>query len=49
MATKSTKKISSKGQAEFDSLIAKARRQGKKAGLKKSDITAAIAKSRKNV
>ena len=49
MATKSTKKMSSKGRAEFDSLIAKARRQGKKAGLKPSDITTAIAKSRKIV
>lgn len=32
---------------EFDSLIAEARRQGEEAGLKQSDITAAIAKGRK--
>jgi AbrB family looped-hinge helix DNA binding protein len=32
--------------AEFDKLITKARMQGKKAGLKQSDITAAIAKAR---
>lgn len=48
MATTSKTKMSSKGQTEFDSLIAKARRQGKKAGLKQSDIRAAIAKLRKN-
>jgi hypothetical protein len=32
--------------AEFDKLITKARIQGKKAGLKQSDITAAVAKAR---
>jgi AbrB family looped-hinge helix DNA binding protein len=31
---------------EFDELIAKARKSGKQAGLKKSDIKAAIKKSR---
>lgn len=31
---------------EFDTLIAEARRQGKEAGLKQSDITKAIAKVR---
>ena len=31
---------------EFDTLIAEARRQGKKAGLKKSHITAAITRVR---
>jgi AbrB family looped-hinge helix DNA binding protein len=30
----------------FDALIAEARRQGREAGLKQSDITAAIAKAR---
>ena len=40
------KTIKPPSMAEFDSLIAKARGQGKKAGLKQSDITAAIAKAR---
>ena len=40
------KTIKPPSMAEFDSLIAKARRQGKKSGLKQSDITAAIAKAR---
>jgi AbrB family looped-hinge helix DNA binding protein len=40
------KTIKPPSMAEFDSLIAKARSQGKKAGLKQSDITAAIAKAR---
>jgi AbrB family looped-hinge helix DNA binding protein len=31
---------------EFDKLIAEARKQGKEAGLKQSDITAAVAKVR---
>jgi AbrB family looped-hinge helix DNA binding protein len=31
---------------DFDALIAEARRQGREAGLKQSDITAAIAKAR---
>jgi AbrB family looped-hinge helix DNA binding protein len=40
------KTIKPPSMAEFDTLIAKARSQGKKAGLKQSDITAAIAKAR---
>ncbi len=40
------KAISPPSMEEFDALIAEARRQGRKAGLKKSDITAAIAKVR---
>ena len=40
------KTISQPSMAEFNSLIAKARSQGKKAGLKQADITAAIAKAR---
>jgi hypothetical protein len=40
------KTIKPPSMAEFDSLIAKARSQGKKAGFKQSDITAAIAKAR---
>ena len=43
------KTIKPPSMAEFDSLIAKARSQGKKAGLKESDITAATAKARKIV
>lgn len=43
------KTIKPPSMEEFDTLIAKARSQGNKAGLKKSDITAAIAKLRKNV
>jgi len=41
------KAISPPSMEEFDALIAKAREQGKNAGLKQSDITAAIAKVRK--
>ncbi|MHB8880463.1 MAG: AbrB/MazE/SpoVT family DNA-binding domain-containing protein [Thermodesulfovibrionales bacterium] len=40
------KTIKAPSMAEFDTLIAKARSQGSKAGLKQSDITAAIAKTR---
>jgi AbrB family looped-hinge helix DNA binding protein len=40
------KAISPPSMNEFDSLIAEARRQGKDAGLKQSDITVAIAKVR---
>jgi len=40
------KTIKPPSMAEFDKLITKARIQGKKAGLKQSDITAAIAKAR---
>jgi AbrB family looped-hinge helix DNA binding protein len=40
------KTIKPPSMAEFDTLIAKARIQGKKAGLKQSDITAAVAKAR---
>lgn len=40
------KAIRPPSMAEFDTLIAKARSQGKKAGLKQSDITTAIAKAR---
>ncbi len=38
------KAISPPSMNEFDTLIAEARRQGKEAGLKQSDITKAIAK-----
>jgi AbrB family looped-hinge helix DNA binding protein len=40
------KAISQPSIKEFDTLIAEARRQGKQAGLKRSDITAAIARVR---
>ena len=40
------KTIKPPSMAEFDKLITKARMQSKKAGLKQSDITAAIAKAR---
>lgn len=40
------KAISAPSMDEFDTLIAEARKQAKKAGLKKSDIPAAIAKAR---
>jgi len=40
------KAISAPLMEEFDGLIAEARKQAKKAGLRKSDITAAIAKAR---
>lgn len=40
------KAISPPSMEEFDALIAEARRQGKQAGLKRSDIAAAIAKVR---
>lgn len=41
------KAIAPPSMNEFDSLIAEARRQGKEAGLKQSDVTAAIAKVRR--
>lgn len=40
------KTINPPSMADFNSLIAKARSQGKKAGLKQADIAAAIGKSR---
>ena len=40
------KTISPPSMEEFDKLIAEARKQGKRAGIKKSDIAAAIAKAR---
>jgi AbrB family looped-hinge helix DNA binding protein len=40
------KAISPPSTEEFDALITEARRQGKQAGLKRSDITAAIARVR---
>ena len=40
------KAISPPSMEDFDALIIEARRQAKKAGMKRSDITAAIAKAR---
>ncbi|HUF08397.1 MAG TPA: AbrB/MazE/SpoVT family DNA-binding domain-containing protein [Rhodothermales bacterium] len=40
------KAISPPSMEEFDNLIAEAKRQGRRAGMKRSDITAAIAKAR---
>ncbi len=40
------KAISPPSMEDFDALIAEARQKGKEAGLKPSDITAAIAKAR---
>lgn len=40
------KEITPPSMYEFDALIAEARRQGKEAGLKQSDITKAIARVR---
>lgn len=40
------KEISPPSMNEFDTLIAEARKQGKEAGLKQSDISQAIAKVR---
>ncbi len=40
------KAISPPSMNDFDALIAEARRQGKEAGLNKSDIAAALAKAR---
>ena len=40
------KAISPPSMEDFDALIAEARRQAKKAGMKRSDITATIAKVR---
>lgn len=42
------KAISPSSMEEFDSLIDKARKQARQAGMKRSDIPAAIAKSRAN-
>ena len=41
------KAISATSMSDFDSFIAEARRKGKEAGLKKSDIASAITKARK--
>lgn len=40
------KAISPPSMEQFDELIAKAREEGKSAGLKQSDITAAVARAR---
>ncbi len=40
------KTISAPSFAEFDALILEARRQAKEAGLKKSDVTDAVARAR---
>lgn len=40
------KKISPPSMAEFDEMISEARRQARKAGLKRSDVTAAVRKAR---
>ena len=40
------KTISTPSMEEFDVLIAQAHKQAKKAGIKQSDVTAAIAKAR---
>ena len=40
------KAISAPSMKEFDNLIGQARQQGRKSGLKKSDIDAAVAKIR---
>lgn len=40
------KSISSPSLDEFDGLITKARKQAERAGIKRSDITEAVAKSR---
>jgi AbrB family looped-hinge helix DNA binding protein len=40
------KAISPPSMEEFDALISEARKQARKAGLKRSDITAAITKTR---
>ena len=40
------KSISQPSMAEFDKLIDEARRQAREAGLKRSDVSAAIAKAR---
>jgi hypothetical protein len=40
------KSITQPSMKEFDTLIAEARRQAKEAGLKRSDVYGAIAKSR---
>jgi AbrB family looped-hinge helix DNA binding protein len=40
------KSISAPSMGEFDDLIAQARKQAERAGMKRSDITEAVAKSR---
>ncbi len=40
------KAISAPSMEDFDALIAEARRKGKEAGLRKSDVAAALAKAR---
>lgn len=42
------KAISPPSMKEFDALMSEARRQARRAGMKRSDITAAIKKVRKN-
>ena len=42
------KTITQPSMNEFDQLISEARKQAKKAGMKKTDITSAIQKVRKN-
>jgi AbrB family looped-hinge helix DNA binding protein len=42
------KAISPPSMEEFDSLIAEARKQARQAGMKRSDIAAAISKARAN-
>jgi len=42
------KTISKPSMNEFDQLITEARTQAKKAGMKRSDVTTAIKKARKN-
>lgn len=42
------KAISQPSMEQFDALIAEARKQARQAGMKRSDITAAIAKVRAN-
>ena len=42
------KAISPPSMEEFDTLIAKARKQARQAGMKRADITDAIAKARAN-
>ncbi len=42
------KTITQPSMTEFDQLISEARKQAKKAGMKKADITSALQKIRKN-
>jgi len=41
------KTLSPPTMSDFDDLIAKARKQGKKAGLKRSDVKSAVSKERR--